>query len=327
MYIAKQYHSGQLNFIIRESYEDNGVFLHRDLMELGPDPGRYVRYPNGRSFYIDTAVEDCLGEKSWNYKYDEIETLFWPFVAPATRRRYESVRFRDYQPEPERATDIKHHLFDKRRMLFLKSASIDQRKIHSIKDKYFRLLNEKSRDEIEQHFILMECQLKPTEIKSYIFIIFDLQRHFHSLFAREMPQALNQDDIARYFLDDICLLNYDKQFWPGMKMDRFLQNYLQRYIIMLFDSEFERSTFMDDQEFARFHRRRYHRQHTRPVDEVYSEAGAIFGVPESELKKMTKRQLKKLFRSKAQELHPDKGGDHDAFVALSRVYDELVMRK
>jgi DnaJ-class molecular chaperone len=38
------------------------------------------------------------------------------------------------------------------------------------------------------------------------------------------------------------------------------------------------------------------------------------------LKKMSRQELVRLFRRKAQELHPDKGGNHEKFVDLTRAY-------
>jgi hypothetical protein len=58
-----------------------------------------------------------------------------------------------------------------------------------------------------------------------------------------------------------------------------------------------------------------------------SEIVEIFGVEEKELHAMNKSDLTKLYRQKAHELHPDKGGEHDEFVRLSEVYDQLLRQK
>ena len=57
------------------------------------------------------------------------------------------------------------------------------------------------------------------------------------------------------------------------------------------------------------------------------EASTILGESEAELKKMSRRELVHLYRRKAQELHPDKGGDHDKFVSLTEAYHELMRTK
>jgi DnaJ-class molecular chaperone len=42
---------------------------------------------------------------------------------------------------------------------------------------------------------------------------------------------------------------------------------------------------------------------------------------------MNKNDLAKLYRQKAHEHHPDKGGDHDEFVRLTEAYEQLVRMK
>lgn len=327
MYIAKNTRQGITEFTIRESYLDNGVYRYRDLMVLGNDPSAYIIYPRGRSFYIDERITDQLGETLKTVDYEELETIFEPYIHPDIRRHYDFTRSKNKENRPQKETPVVHHTFDKRRLIYLKTGNMNQKMIDAIKDKYFTSLNEKSRDEIEQHFILMESELPFREFKNYIYVIFDLQRHFKAVFAREMPEAIDPAQIAEHFVDDICKVNTDKTIWQGMKPESFLNDYLKRYVIMFFDNEYQNSTFLNDREFEKFNHKRYHRQHTRPIDKVYSEAAGIFGMPENELKKMNKRELKKLFRKKAQEFHPDKGGDHDTFVSLSRVFDELMQKK
>ena len=42
---------------------------------------------------------------------------------------------------------------------------------------------------------------------------------------------------------------------------------------------------------------------------------------------MDLKELKRLFRKKACELHPDKGGVHDEFIELATAYQELSRTK
>ncbi len=44
----------------------------------------------------------------------------------------------------------------------------------------------------------------------------------------------------------------------------------------------------------------------------------------AELLKMPSRELSRLFRKKAMQIHPDLGGDHDEFVCLTEAYDEVL---
>jgi predicted 2-oxoglutarate/Fe(II)-dependent dioxygenase YbiX len=73
-------------------------------------------------------------------------------------------------------------------------------------------------------------------------------------------------------------------------------------------------------------RRDYHpAYHTSSV--TLGEASAIFGKTKSVLKEMSRHSLARLYRRHAQKLHPDKGGDHDKFVKLSRAYHDLLKTK
>jgi curved DNA-binding protein CbpA len=42
---------------------------------------------------------------------------------------------------------------------------------------------------------------------------------------------------------------------------------------------------------------------------------------------MTGAQLNRLYRKKAMQLHPDRGGDHDLFIELTAVYESLRQMK
>jgi hypothetical protein len=57
------------------------------------------------------------------------------------------------------------------------------------------------------------------------------------------------------------------------------------------------------------------------------EAGDLFKETPEELKKMTRKNLVRLYRKRIQKLHPDKGGDHDKFIKLTRVYHHLLKTK
>lgn len=53
-------------------------------------------------------------------------------------------------------------------------------------------------------------------------------------------------------------------------------------------------------------------------------AGQSFGVSEAELRKMDRREFIRLYRKKAKEMHPDRGGEHSDFIELTRVYKYLL---
>jgi hypothetical protein len=55
LYLAQKQIKGQTCYFIRESYSTEEYFLSRDLIDLGPEPGRFIIYPGGNSFYKELA--------------------------------------------------------------------------------------------------------------------------------------------------------------------------------------------------------------------------------------------------------------------------------
>ncbi len=333
MYLALKRIKGRIHYLIRESYQDGKYLRSRDLFDLGVNPSRYIVYPGGNAYYIDEQVEDRLRSFGVEPTSDELDDIFWGFLKPEIRRAVEhfqrrgaSQRVRLSQAEEEKIrTQV--HLFDKRRLHYLKYGSMDQRRIVSTPPKLFRVLLEKSRDEIEQYFMEMERSLDPSELKTYVYVIFDLRRFFTEMIATIMPQGLDQNKVDEHFLDEICRLNSNRSFWAGMNLEGRLHEYLIRYVIMYFDNEYGRSTFLDDYVRNFMNSRRFYRAPPKKSSVNLDEASTIFGVKKEALKKMPRRGLTRLYRRMAQKLHPDKGGDHDKFIKLSETYQELLQGK
>ncbi len=331
MYLASVTEGGRRQFYIRESYPEGGFFRHRDLFQLGPAPGRFIVYPGGNSFYIDEAVEEAVRGHGVETSQEELEAIFWPFVDPEIRRKLEPFRRQEERlkderriketPRPERL-----HLFDKRRLHFLKFGQMEQRSLHHLPASAIRRLQERSRDEIEQSFLAMESALRPREIKAYCYVIFDLQQFFTQRFAKDTPEFLDQDEVDRYFVEALCALNADASFWSGMTDPRRLHDYLVRYAVMYFDHDY--GSRSPAEEYLRDFMNR-HREYRPPESVAVSmeEAGRIFGKSREALKKLTRRELGRLFRRRAQELHPDKGGSHETFLRLTAAYHRLLRTK
>jgi hypothetical protein len=72
-----------------------------------------------------------------------------------------------------------------------------------------------------------------------------------------------------------------------------------------------------------------HRAYRPPPSVAISmeEISGIFNKSREALKKMNRRDLWRLYRRRAQELHPDKGGDHERFVKLNEAYHKLLRTK
>lgn len=331
VYLARHQVQGKTHYAIRESYEEGKTFRSRHLIDLGTDPDSYVQYPGGNAFYIHEDIDDQLRALGVAYDIDELDEIFWPFIHPDIRKAQAYFRRRSAAggktPSDRPLVSENFHLFDRRRVHYLRFGQMDQGRIGRVSPRLFKVLADKSRDEIEQYFILSEQLLKPHELKSYIFVIFDLQRHFSEHFARTMPQGLNQGTVDTLFLQDICRLNLDARFWSDLGLRNHLQDYLVRYLVMFFDNDYGRSGYLDDILQNWINSRRGFHFPERKVRVSIKEASTVFGISEAELQRLSKKDLSRLFRQKAQDLHPDKGGDHDAFIRLAAAYQDMKSRK
>jgi hypothetical protein len=336
MYMAVHFIRGRPRYTIRESYYDARMrcLRSRDLCALGSHPDRLIVYPSHNTFYIDEQVTDRIESLTTDFDLCELEDLFWPFIKTKVRERMEPFHCRGLRHrERERARTApklkgKIHIFDKRRFYYLRHGVTAQRRIGRLPAKYFAELHGKSRDEIEQYLMRLEQGLKAYELKRYVYVIFDLQRHFPTPLADSMPYALDQDELDNSFIADICLLYEDKKFWAGLDLGERLPGYLIKYVVMFFDYQFGRPTTWD--EFLR-NFMDSHRAHRWPPGRSTTlnrdEALVVFGLTKEEFVAMNKKDITKIFREKAHEAHPDKGGDQDAFVRLVEAYNTLLKRK
>ena len=340
MYLARHTIKGKPQYSIRQSYRDNENYLSRELVDLGSDPGSYIVYPGGNAFYIHDVVTDRLDSLGVVADDEILEDIFWPFIKPDIRRALEGFRHRRNRTgksgsSPKNADSDRarpdsvprYHDFDRRRVYFLRFGRMDQSGLTRMPVKLFYFLRQKSRDEIEQKFIEMEAILRPREYKAYTYAIFNIQRFFTQWFAIETPQMLEQDKVDNYLLDEICDLNADEAFWDGMPICDRLHDYLIRYAVMYFDFDYAPKSFMEDYLRNFINSRRDYHPSFQSSNVTLSEASTIFEKPKSELKQMSRRDLARLYRQRAQKLHPDKGGQHDTFVKLTRAYHDLLKTK
>lgn len=328
MYLAAVRDKRWYRFMIRESYWDGGCYRSRNLVDLGGDPSEHIVYPGGRAYYIDPDLEDEIRSRGGHPGPDELDDLLWPFVDEDIRYAVGSFRRRQGSAETfSTAQRQPVHLFDKRRIHFLRFGRMDQGPIGRVPAKIFRPVRDRSRDEIEQYFLQSERIMKAHERKAYIYVIFDLQRFFSELCAKTMPQALDQEAVDAYFLQEICRLNQDAAFWAGMPLRDHLQDYLVRYLTLYFDLDYGHTDFLENL-FNQF--RNAHRRHRWPSPQQtvsHAEASRIFGVGEAALRKMNRRDFSRLFRQKAMTMHPDQGGRHRDFVRLSEAYKAIMQTK
>jgi hypothetical protein len=330
VYLARKRVFGKPNYFIRESYRDRAGYLFRDLFELGSEPETYIVYPGGNAFYIDEIVEAEIRARGSDPGIEDLESIFWPFLQPDIRIKLEPFRRRERRRTCSRPCSEKAaadtHSFDKRRIHFLRTGRMAPRSLDRLPQSALRKLQCKSRDEIEQGFMVMESVLRPREHKDYAYAIFNLQRFFVQQSAKENPELLGQDEVDAYFIEEICRLNRDPDFWAGMDAGDRLNDYLVRYLVMYFDHSYAPRSLAAD--FVRdfINRQRAYRP-PETVSVSMQEIAAILGKSREMLKKMSRKDLLRLYRRRAQELHPDKGGDHERFVKLNDAYTKLLRTK
>jgi hypothetical protein len=335
MYIARLNDRGTMRYIIRESVPGptGDCFVSRDLFDLGSDPARFIHYGARGSFYLDPEVEAAVDRQRTTPAIPDPEELFRPYLKAEARREAEFYRpgYRNFTPTKLSGADIEYlerraHLFDKRRLHYLRYASLSQARLHKAPLKLFLPLLHKSRDELEQLFIAQEAVLEPAEFRQYVYVIFDLQRFFQETAAQVMPEALDQEKLDGIFEKEFCRLFDDASFRAGLA-ERDLTGYLSRYPIMFFDYGFPAASFEEDY-IRRFinDRRAFHFPEKKVVVDD-RETAALFGVERVELERMSKADLTALYRKLAHEHHPDKGGEHDDFVRLTELYRHLREKK
>jgi hypothetical protein len=334
VYLARTNIKGRSHFYIRESYKEGDQFLSRDLFDLGTDPAKYIIYPGGNAFYIDPVIEDRLNAQGVALQYNNLEDIFWRFLDPRIQHVLEHFRHREALSRKSRKpggkpakTEAPVHIFDRRRLHYLKFGRMEQGYLWLVPQKLFNVLRYKSRDEIEQLFLDMELQLNPNEYKAYTYVIFDINRFFNESFAKKRPQYLKQSDVDDHFIEEICSLNQDLTFWAGMQTADRLHEYLVRYVLMYFDYDFAPRSWVDDYIRNFINSRRDYQPPHGAASVSWDQAGAIFGETKDELKKMSRQELSRIFRRRALELHPDQGGDPEKFVKLTKAYDMLLRTK
>jgi hypothetical protein len=330
MYLARKETGSRQQYVLRESYCSGGIFYSRELAQLGRDPEQFIVYSGESSFHIDEDFLRRLREQGVSVPYGEMEELLYPFIDPYIKNRLQPFRNRHKYRNWQRADKTllqraltETHVVDRRRIHFLRMGRTTAETVEKTAALYTVLLD-KSRDEIEQMILEQEQTLLPREQQSYLFTIFDLQRFFQESYARSIPQALNRERLDSLFVEEICSLASDRNFWQGFPQTDRLPYSLVRYLIMYFDSTPEEPTSWSN--FGRSQRaRRFHRSSYSDRERMSrTQAFAIFGLTGEQLAVMRKKDLARIYRQKAHELHPDKGGDTEQFIRLTAAYEELL---
>lgn len=335
MYLAKTPIYGRTRYILRESFQKNGMSHCRDLFDLGDDPSRFIVYPGGNAYYIHDAIETRLDQLDVKIEADELDDIFWPYVKPRIQRAVGSFRQRGRNARrhpllsdaEKKQIHFQTHVFDKRRIHFLRSGRSDQRALGRMPPALLHWLQNKSRDEIEQRFIQLERVLRPDEFKTYVYVIFNLKHFFNTILAERAPELLDAEEMDTYFIDELCRLNRSPAFWAGMPHGTGLHEYLARYVVVYFDFEFSSGQYLQD-EFRDFiNRHRAYRPPKKRTRISLSEISALFGVAREILDKMDLAALTRCYRRLALKHHPDRGGDPEIFIRITEAYQSMVKVK
>lgn len=337
MYLRRIKDADGYHYLIRESYRAGEGWRHRDLQDLGADPRVYIHYPGGNGFYIDQAVEDALQQRAVRYTSEDLEKLFRPFLDPHIRmvlERFERPRpvqneWRTRSPEELLRLQAQLHSFDKRRLHYLRCGRVDIGNLEGRAWKFLNPLLGKCRDEIEHMFDCMESRLRPHEVCTYLYTALHLQRHFRDHLTRHHPAALDPQRVDSCFMEELCRLNTSSRFTAGIPDhdEQTLHPYLVKYVILYFDSDFERhgswSEYMRSFTGRQYSFRRPPARPSMPV----RDACRVLAISVAQFEAMDRAQLVRHYRRRAKAVHPDQGGDHEAFVTMTQAYECLLARK
>lgn len=334
MYLAKCKKDSSLHYLIRQSYYDekSGEFTYRNIFDLGSNPQEFIEMFDDQIFFFTEELEAAVGKCTERDPTLLLEELLWIYIPRHIRDRLTQHRghqktynfsLKDSERE---AIEREIHIFDRRRLYFLRYNAVDQSRLYRMHEKLCRPLLGQCRDEREYYFQEQEKVLQPGELKTYVYAIFNLQKHFQEYFSTFMPEALDPESMAKVFEEEICILNDDKSFWGSSPQSSSLHHHLQRYLFFFFDYSFSFRSFNNEfvRNFQNSHRVfRWPQKNKITSEELSSAFDEKFEI----LNNLDRKELTRLFRKRAKALHPDTGGDHEAFILLCRSYEQLLAQK
>lgn len=335
MYLAAHRTATGTTYQIRQSYQDSatGWLNHRLIFDLGPKPADHMEIMADVAVFFSGELENTVSRYTDQDTGPLLEQLLWQFLPHPIRQHLSRFhRTERYVPGPvtgkeKEKIEQQIHIFDRRRLYYLHYRAIDQSRLYTLRDRALRPFLDQCRDEREYCMSEREKALTPGEYRNYIFAIFNLQRFFNQSFATFLPEALPEDEVADRFVESLCDLNQTPSFWSGETFSSMLHPHLVRYLVMFFDFAPAGRSFEAEyvRRFMNNHRTfRWPKRNPTVSEERISE---IFGRSHTELKKMKRKELSRLYRKIAKKLHPDQGGDQASFVELTEVYSTLLSGK
>ncbi len=334
MYLARVGNGDKFSYQLRVSRKSSDhKFTYQIIYNFGADPRKHFEVIDGYIVLFDKNLQQAVSSQLKGNVELLLEKLLWQFRPEETRRRLERFHGRNssfaarLSPAEEKAIEQQIHIFDRRRLYYLRYGAVDQSRLSRLHNKCCRPLIDMSRDEKEYYFSAEEMSLEPGMFFEYIYAIFNLQQYFSQSFAPWLPESLAREELEDKLVKEICRLNGDGVFWAGEDSDTFLHSHLHRYLIMFFDHNPAPRSYFEEfsRRFMAEHRK--FRWPEKSPSASPEEIADIFDTNYSELSNMSKEQLNKLFRQKAMQLHPDKGGDHEQFIILADTYQTLLSKK
>ncbi len=320
------------DYVIRESVERPGGWRSRHVFGLGPDPAAHLEFPSPTSYYLDPELIDQVEARAENFDPRELDRLFFPFLPPGLQARINQFegRGRGSAKKISRAERAARqagiHAFDRRRLHFLRYGQMNLGAALLKPYPCYDQVLQKSRDEIEWSITGLENVLKPRECKSYVYVIFDLPRFFPGNILKFMPAGLDPEVVDEFFIEEICRLDQDRGFLgENYRSDR-LSDYLVKYVIMYFDSEFEARSPEADLLEDFINRHRVYRP-PAPKGPSLVQACRIMGLSETEYRRLDGRGLTRIYRRLVMEHHPDRGGSAENFVRVKEAFARLLKSK
>lgn len=334
MYLANEQCGNRPCYLIRQSQEiKKNHFGFREVFDLGSNPSRFFTIVEGHIVIFNEELLNTLREYGANKPESLLEKLLFGFFPKQVQQKLQTFKNRN-QTYRGRLTDkereqISHqvHLFDRRRLYYLRYGAVDQSRLSKLHEKCCRPLIGQSRNEREHYFEAEEKVLEPGSFFQYIYAIFNLNKYFHESFAPWLPEALARAEVEEQFVKALCSLQYDRTFWQAETAGSFLHPNLHRYVWMFFDFTPHKPSFQHD--FARNFmgsRRNFKWPEQSPKTSPET-IEKIFGCSEQQLAEMTRQELTRLYRKKAMQLHPDTGGDAEMFISLTEIYTSMMQRK
>lgn len=336
MYLRRVLAQDGCHYIIRASYRDGCCWRSEDLADLGGDPTRHIKYAGRNGFYFSAELEEQLHAKGARYSVEDLEELFLPFLPLHIRHLIEAFQShvplrhgrKNYSEDELAQKQRSLHSFDKRRLHFLRCGRVDIGDLDRRPWKFLNVLMDKSRDEIEHVIEGMERVLRPRDLCPYLFTALHLQAQFPHHLLRNHPAALDREEVDRYLLEALCAVNDDETFFSGMegRDPATLHPFLVKYLVLYFDSEFEAEGW-PELLAERMRRRAFQRQRPAVRRMDLEKACMLLGIRREDIPGLNRKQLAKIYRRKAKELHPDRGGDQEAFIRMSEAFAILMEQK